>query len=1144
MIMKKFILSITALLAVSCNNFSQVETPQNATLEKGVYTASFDQSLSRVYMDSELKLHWNSNDAISLFATTENCKYLFAGADGDVTGDFTPQQSGTTTGGALERSYALYPYLQSSTISADGVIETTLAAVQSYAVGSMGQNSNAMVAVTESSADNNLKFKNLCGYVAIQLYGENTTVQSVTLEGNGGETLAGKATISAGYDKEPTVALSSSDSKSITIDCGQGVTLSTTAAQATEFYFVVPPVEFAQGFTITVTDTKGGKFTKSTNKKVVIERNIIQPMTAVEVEIKSIEGLTVPQSLTLPAQTIEIQSLSVGCSSEAVTVSASEAWFGVVGGSQSISAGSTQSVKLWVEPNFSATARTSQITITGVTSGATVTVPVNQQPFFKSITEGFPAKLETQTYISEKWESSGICSPVDSPAVLSAVSVNGSKLTFEEDGGAILSGTGVGDYLIYAVPAKGVSAGEQFDFMCTIVGIDPTSPKYWIFEYWDAGRWNAIESELRTAEENPAIKYSFYVKDFDSAHHTTYTQSFTVTTPIDEGSVMVRLRALSEGSGRVKFSSGGRYMSLYLIRYKGAPAVTDSKRMLFVGNSFTYYYGSAFMLKEIARSEGHQIDAIISVKGSQEFSEHLKLERTQEAIARGNFDYAFLQDASPNPAIYADKQTALILNSSRQINDLTLQYSPLCKIMYEREWSYPKEDYRGYGSYDKYDYMLMKGAQMLTEQLKEYNVTFSPIGLGFRVARGEGISLLHTDNHHPNRAGAYLKSCINYLMIYGKPFSSTVSSCGVDATLAAKLRQIAQRVVLEGVDESYDFEDPVVQNSANCYLIKSAGNYSFRADIMGNGNIPKGSSIKSAELNGKGAKVLWATYNTTTAPASNDELITNVKYQDGTISFSTGTNGFKEGNAVIALYDDEQCQGNILWSWHIWFCEDIQEQSYNNMVWLDRNLGALSATAGDHLANGLFYQFGRKDPFLGIASVDQNVAMESTGVWNATVAVQPNPEQYVVAHPMQHINNSTAPQDWYTTVAANQNHSLWNSSGKTMYDPCPYGYRVPQKLSWNINMTSGNPFFTTANFVYKSGCLVYTEGQTEVVYPICGCISAAGAYTNAGVKGYYRTCDRYGSKNTANHMEITPTSVNTSDGVYRASGDSVRCIKE
>ena len=159
MIMKKFILSITALLAVSCNNFSQVDTPQNATLEKGVYTASFDQSLSRVYMDSELKLHWNSNDAISLFATTENCKYLFAGADGDVTGDFTPQQSGTTTGGALERSYALYPYLQSSTISADGVIETTLAAVQSYAVGSMGQNSNAMVAVTESSADNNLKLR-------------------------------------------------------------------------------------------------------------------------------------------------------------------------------------------------------------------------------------------------------------------------------------------------------------------------------------------------------------------------------------------------------------------------------------------------------------------------------------------------------------------------------------------------------------------------------------------------------------------------------------------------------------------------------------------------------------------------------------------------------------------------------------------------------------------------------------------------------------------------------------------------------------------------------------------------------------------------------------------------------------------------
>ncbi len=512
--------------------------------------------------------------------------------------------------------------------------------------------------------------------------------------------------------------------------------------------------------------------------------------------------LALPQKVELPAQSSDINYLVISNLSESIDISSAENWFGIVGGKQRLAAEQSHNVALWVEPNFSTTSRKGIITVTRLSDSYTTTISVTQPPYFDNIVEGFPARLETQSCDNDRWESDGLCSPKNGSAVLSAVSVNGKRLTFIEDKGISLAGTHRGDYFIYAVPVKNLPAGEQIDFMCTLVATEPDAPKYWLFEYWDNNRWNTINSELRVAEEDPTIKYSFYNKYFKSAHHTTFTQSFTLSNPVVNGCVKVRLRTLSEGSGATKVSSG-RYMSMYLIRYKDAPPIVDRKRMLFIGNSFTYFFGTAFMLKEIARSQGHQIDAVISVKGGQEFCEHLMLERSLEAISRGGYHYAFLQDTSPNAAIYADTGKEEILTAARTINNLTLKYSPDCQIIYERTWGCPHKNYRGYGSYDRLDYLLKKGSELLKKRLKEHNIIVSPIGLGFRIGREYNLPLLHTDNRHQSRIGAYMKACINYLVVYGTHFNSNVSDCGLDATTAATVRQIAEQVVLDGVKERY-----------------------------------------------------------------------------------------------------------------------------------------------------------------------------------------------------------------------------------------------------------------------------------------------------------------------------------------------------
>ena len=85
---------------------------------------------------------------------------------------------------------------------------------------------------------------------------------------------------------------------------------------------------------------------------------------------------------------------------------------------------------------------------------------------------------------------------------------------------------------------------------------------------------------------------------------------------------------------------------------------------------------------------------------------------------------------------------------------------------------------------------------MLASELAEFDIVISPIGEGFKIGRAQNLTLLHTDNRHQSREGAYLKACINYLLIYKQPFTTTVSDCGVKRKTAAIIRKIAEQVVL------------------------------------------------------------------------------------------------------------------------------------------------------------------------------------------------------------------------------------------------------------------------------------------------------------------------------------------------------------
>ena len=250
------------------------------------FYASFENNAvsdTKTYVDSGMKLRWTEDDRVSIFVgNTYNQEYKYEGQTGANNGSFSAIGSPEfVSAEPLEANYAVYPYNASNEMDTDGSMSVILPSVQKYAQNSFGLGANTMVAATENKEDNFLQFKNLCGYVVVKLYGEGT-VTSIKLEGNDGEKISGKADVQAAYGVLPSVTMSEEATTSITLDCGDGVTLGTTAETATEFWFCVPPVTFSKGFTVTATKADGWQMIKSTSSSKEVVRNTKNALTPIE----------------------------------------------------------------------------------------------------------------------------------------------------------------------------------------------------------------------------------------------------------------------------------------------------------------------------------------------------------------------------------------------------------------------------------------------------------------------------------------------------------------------------------------------------------------------------------------------------------------------------------------------------------------------------------------------------------------------------------------------------------------------------------------------------------------------------------------------------------------------------------------------
>ncbi len=236
---------------------------------------------TKVYADENMKVLWNADDRISIFnLNTFNGEFAFDGDDGDTAGGFEPVGD-EGSGADIDYVYAAYPYRAETSFVTDGVLTMMLPAEQAYKAHSFGIGANTMMAVTDGQF---LAFKNVGGYLSLRLYGDDVSVSRIVIQGNNGEKIAGKSAITMPLGGMPTVTMDRSATDAVSVVCDPPVKIGASATDYTEFWFVIPPVTFEKGFTITIMDVAGGTFTKSTSRSFTVYRNQLDWMYALKVE--------------------------------------------------------------------------------------------------------------------------------------------------------------------------------------------------------------------------------------------------------------------------------------------------------------------------------------------------------------------------------------------------------------------------------------------------------------------------------------------------------------------------------------------------------------------------------------------------------------------------------------------------------------------------------------------------------------------------------------------------------------------------------------------------------------------------------------------------------------------------------------------
>jgi hypothetical protein len=221
---------------------------------------------------------------------------------------------------------------------------------------------------------------------------------------------------------------------------------------------------------------------------------------------------------------------------------------------------------------------------------------------------------------------------------------------------------------------------------------------------------------------------------------------------------------------------------------------TESLRVLFLGNSLTFFNDMPEMFAQLASSGGHVVEVDMSAQGGLTCADHATHELTLSKIAQQAWDFVVVQEQSQIPAI-AEERMERMYPAIRLLN-ARISQNGASTILF-MTWGHRN----GIPDAGLQDFAAVQTQTALgyMEIANELGVRVAPVGLAWQhaISQDAQLGLWRADGIHPSEEGSYLAACVFYAVIYQQSSEGLTYRAGLSGETAQFLQTIAATIVLE-----------------------------------------------------------------------------------------------------------------------------------------------------------------------------------------------------------------------------------------------------------------------------------------------------------------------------------------------------------
>lgn len=215
----------------------------------------------------------------------------------------------------------------------------------------------------------------------------------------------------------------------------------------------------------------------------------------------------------------------------------------------------------------------------------------------------------------------------------------------------------------------------------------------------------------------------------------------------------------------------------------------ETTRVLFIGNSMTYYNTLCNVVKGLAEKKGHSLEVKAATTGGKDLIFHSTAENVITAIKEGKWDIVILQD------IVGSFDGPRLEQGADAVLKIVKQYNPNAKIVFYEPW--PTKDVLT-GKNSRLPYFT----HYYIETARKHDAKLAPAAEAFYdIYVNHNLNYYVSDGKHPQPLGTLISASTIYYTIFNEEFNPFSNS---DQKFLDNLVNSNVAYTEEGVLKTYD----------------------------------------------------------------------------------------------------------------------------------------------------------------------------------------------------------------------------------------------------------------------------------------------------------------------------------------------------